>query len=194
MGNDCRVLSPSEEVALGLPGPTGCGVCRPVFSSLSLSEAPSSCTQPTNNKPAWRGDGHGMERPHCQDFSVSVTAKTLLTHTVGPPQCSYGLAPRNVWTCGFTLSVGSTGFCTCEAVRGAVASSAWVEQFRQQRPTTSSPSSSLLAPRVGHGAVWRPGPRQAAEDEAAARAWRPARATQCEVLFARQEAATQQVR
>ena len=46
-----------------------------------------------------------LGRPHCHMFfSDSGTAKKLLT--VGPPQCSCGLAPRMFWTRGFTLSVG----------------------------------------------------------------------------------------
>ena len=50
------------------------------------------------------GPGHSYTGeallPGCSD---SATAKTLLA--VWPPQCSYGLVPRKVWTCGFTLSV-----------------------------------------------------------------------------------------
>ena len=34
-----------------------------------------------------------------------ATAKTVLT--VGSPHCIYGLAPGEIWTCGFVLSVGS---------------------------------------------------------------------------------------
>ena len=45
-----------------------------------------------------------LGRPHYQDIFGSGTAKNILI--VGPPQCSYGLAPRMFWTCGFTLSVG----------------------------------------------------------------------------------------
>ena len=47
---------------------------------------------------------------HCQDVFGSATAKQILGTAkhilaLGPPQCSYGLPPRIVWTCGFTLSV-----------------------------------------------------------------------------------------
>ena len=49
--------------------------------------------------------GRPGSEAHCQEFFGSGTVRKILT--VGPPQCSYGLAPRFFWTCGFTLSVDS---------------------------------------------------------------------------------------
>ena len=40
--------------------------------------------------------------PQVQMFLGATVRKIL---TVWPSQCSYGLAPRFGWTCGFTLSV-----------------------------------------------------------------------------------------
>ena len=39
------------------------------------------------------------------DLEVSKCAHCQNTPDSVPPQCSYGLAPRCFWTCGFTLSV-----------------------------------------------------------------------------------------
>ena len=44
-----------------------------------------------------------LGRPHRQELFASATVRNILT--VGPSQSSYGLAPRKLWTCGFTLSV-----------------------------------------------------------------------------------------
>ena len=45
-----------------------------------------------------------LGRPHCQEVFGSATVRKNLDSVA--PQCRYGLASQNNWTCGFTLSVG----------------------------------------------------------------------------------------
>ena len=56
--------------------------------------------------------------------------------TVRPPQCSYGLAPRLFWACGFTLSVGADSLAVLRAGLPSFA-----------RPTLRSTSESRSASR-----------------------------------------------
>ena len=100
---------------------------------------------------SWRQAVATLGRPHCPDSFGNGTARTFLT--VGPPQCSYSLPPRFVWTCGFTLSVVTNGDKRA-ASPGVAVAVAWRgvahHSFQSSRSSKSSSATQLQSLCLPH--------------------------------------------
>ena len=66
-------------------------ICNRSLIRVSANRAQSESAGP---KHSWGQAVATLGRPHNQDVFSSATAKYILI--VGPPQCSYGLAPTKV--------------------------------------------------------------------------------------------------
>ena len=89
-----------------------------VLGSTILGSSSHAQSESAGPNKSWGQPVATLGRPHCHMFFLTVALpKRLLT--VGPPQCSYGLAPRKRWTRGFTLSVVYGGHPSAPAVHDA---------------------------------------------------------------------------